>query len=143
VSCPLNKLIRNRRSNAAAGPFSSQPSGPRPVGCFSALLAAFSLFREGPPPCHPEFDFILSKTGTSVRRGYRTPRNHQYMRDETLAPARNDRTGNDMSASTISLTLLLLATIAAVHSDHPTFWLLIGPVPLASGLTALTFLRRK
>src|SRR5208283_3499086 len=26
-------------SNAAAGPFSSQPSGPGPVGCFSALLA--------------------------------------------------------------------------------------------------------
>src|SRR6266446_7485161 len=26
-------------SNAAAGPFSTQPSGPRPVGCFSALLA--------------------------------------------------------------------------------------------------------
>src|ERR1700730_18122693 len=24
---------------AAAGPFSTQPSGPRPVGCFSALLA--------------------------------------------------------------------------------------------------------
>jgi len=28
-------------SNAAAGPFSSQPSGPRPVGCFSALLAPY------------------------------------------------------------------------------------------------------
>ena len=26
-------------SNAAAGLFSSQPSGPWPVGCFSALLA--------------------------------------------------------------------------------------------------------
>jgi hypothetical protein len=65
------------------------------------------------------------------------------MRDETLAPAQNDRTENDMSASTITLTLLLLATIAAVHSDQPTFWLLIGPAPLASGLAALTFLRRK
>ena len=72
------------------------------------------------------------------------------MRDETVAPliaakasARNDRTGNDMSASTITLTLLLLATIAAMHSDQPAFWLLIGPAPLASGLTALTFLRRK
>ena len=28
-------------SNAAAGPFSSQPSGPRPVGCFSASLAPY------------------------------------------------------------------------------------------------------
>jgi hypothetical protein len=28
-------------SNAAAGPFSSQPSGPRPVGCFSALLTPY------------------------------------------------------------------------------------------------------
>ena len=29
----------NFAGNAAAGPFSSQPLGPRPVGCFSALLA--------------------------------------------------------------------------------------------------------
>ena len=41
------------------------------------------------------------------------------------------------------IALLFLATIAAIHSDQPTFWLLIGPAPLASGLTALTVLRRK
>jgi hypothetical protein len=52
-------------------------------------------------------------------------------------------TENDMSASTATLTLLLLATVAAVHSDHPTFWLSIGPAPLAAGLAALTFFRRK
>ena len=28
-------------SNAAAGPSSSQPSGPRPVGCFSGLLTPY------------------------------------------------------------------------------------------------------
>ena len=28
-------------SNAAAGPFSSQPSGPWPVSCFSALLTPY------------------------------------------------------------------------------------------------------
>jgi hypothetical protein len=52
-------------------------------------------------------------------------------------------TENDMSASTATLTLMLLATVAAVHSDHPTFWLSIGPAPLAAGLAALTFFRRK
>jgi hypothetical protein len=32
---------RSRGRGTAAGPFSSQPSGPRPVGCFSALLIPY------------------------------------------------------------------------------------------------------
>src|SRR6516164_9620346 len=37
----ISKAIRNRSRSrgTAADPFSTQPSGPRPVGCFSALLA--------------------------------------------------------------------------------------------------------
>src|SRR5215470_439635 len=37
----ISESIRNRSRSrgTAAGPFSTQPSGPRPVGCFSALLA--------------------------------------------------------------------------------------------------------
>jgi hypothetical protein len=35
------KAIRNRRATQPPAPFSSQPSGPRPVGCFSALLAPY------------------------------------------------------------------------------------------------------
>jgi len=54
-----------------------------------------------------------------------------------------NRTGNDMSVSTATLTLMLLATVAAVHSEQPTFWLSIGPAPLAAGLGAFTFFRRK
>jgi len=36
----ISEWIRNRSGSCrtAAGPFSSQPSGPWPVGCFSALL---------------------------------------------------------------------------------------------------------
>jgi hypothetical protein len=32
---------RSGSRRTAAGPFSTQPSGPRPVGCFSALLAPY------------------------------------------------------------------------------------------------------
>jgi hypothetical protein len=40
IQAGLAYLKRRRpTSNAAAGLFSTQPSGPRPVGCFSALLA--------------------------------------------------------------------------------------------------------
>jgi hypothetical protein len=35
-------------SNAAAGPFSSQPFGPWPVGCFSALLAPYVSIQDTP-----------------------------------------------------------------------------------------------
>src|SRR6266446_4867668 len=59
-------------SNAAAGPFSTQPSGPRPVGCFSALLAR---------PVSIQIWALrsrLEKQPTDLRR------HHHYMRDGTL-----------------------------------------------------------
>src|SRR5271166_358966 len=64
-------------SNAAAGPFSTQPSGPRPVGCFSALLARpvsiqiWALYRQSGSD-------RLEKQPTDLRR------HHHYMRDGTL-----------------------------------------------------------
>jgi len=45
------------------------------------------------------------------------------------------RTRSDMSVPSIILTLVLLGTIVAGHTDHPVFWLLVGPAPLGVGFT--------
>ena len=58
-------------------------------------------------------------------------------------PKRSGWTGNDISASSFSLTLLLLGTIAAADTNHPVFWLSIGPAPLVAGYTILTFFRKR
>src|SRR5580692_2314158 len=65
-------------SNAAAGPFSTQPSGPRPVGCFSSAAAdrpvwiqIWALYRQSGSD-------RLEKQPTDLRR------HHHYMRDGTL-----------------------------------------------------------
>jgi hypothetical protein len=47
-----------------------------------------------------------------------------------------------MGAFSFTLTLQLLGTIAAAHTDHPVFWLLVGPMPLAVGFTLMTFVRQ-
>jgi hypothetical protein len=47
-----------------------------------------------------------------------------------------------MSASGIILTLVLLGTIVAGHTDHPVFWLLVGPAPLGIGFTVIMFFRQ-
>jgi hypothetical protein len=58
-------------------------------------------------------------------------------------PAReSDSSREDMSSFSFTLTLLLSGTIAAANAEHPLFWLLIGPTPLAVGLAAVIFLRR-
>ncbi len=65
------------------------------------------------------------------------------------APARNgqpngsDWRREDMSGLSFTLTLLLLGTVAAAQTDQPVLWLLVGPVPLAVGLVAVAFLRRR
>ena len=56
---------------------------------------------------------------------------------------RSGLTGNDMSTFSFSLTLLLLGTIAAADTNHPVFWLSIGPAPLVAGFTILTLFRKR
>jgi hypothetical protein len=55
---------------------------------------------------------------------------------------RSSGTKSDMSVSSVILTLVLLGTIVAGHTDHPVFWLLVGPAPLGIGFTAITFFRQ-
>lgn len=48
-----------------------------------------------------------------------------------------------MSGSSFVLTLLLITTVAAATADHPAFWLLLGPAPLAALTGAVVFMRSK
>ena len=50
-------------------------------------------------------------------------------------------TREDMGTLSFTLTLLLLATVAAAQTDRPVLWLMIGPVPLALGLAVVGFVR--
>ena len=48
-----------------------------------------------------------------------------------------------MSGSSFVLTLLLITTVAAASADHPAFWLLLGPAPIATLMGAVVFMRSK
>ena len=54
--------------------------------------------------------------------------NDQYPRNSMKAPGNGKR---DMSGFSFVLILMLLCEIAALQTDHPVFWLLVGPTPLA------------
>ena len=47
----------------------------------------------------------------------------------------------DISGFGFLLILILLCEIAAAQTDHPVFWLLVGPTPLALALTAKRLLQ--
>jgi hypothetical protein len=49
----------------------------------------------------------------------------------------------DMGVLSFAWTLVLLSAVAAIQTDQPVLWLLIGPVPLAVGVAAAGFLRRR
>jgi hypothetical protein len=38
---------------------------------------------------------------------------------------------------------MLITTVAAASADHPAFWLLIGPAPLAAVIGAVALARSK
>jgi hypothetical protein len=56
-------------------------------------------------------------------------------------PIKENWTTGDISGFGFALSLVLLGTIVSAYSDHPVFWLLIGPGPLVIGLTLIAFLR--
>jgi hypothetical protein len=62
---------------------------------------------------------------------------------KSVTPPNRSGSRRDMSAFSFCLTLLLLGTIAAANTNHPVFWLLIGPAPLAAGFMVLQFFRKR
>jgi hypothetical protein len=57
-------------------------------------------------------------------------------------PIKENWTSGDISGFGFAFSLVLLGTILSGFSDHPVFWLLLGPGPLVIGLTLIAFLRR-
>src|SRR5258708_34689957 len=51
-------------------------------------------------------------------------------------------TKRDLTVSSFMLALVLVGAVVAAHTDHPVFWLLIGPTPFAVLHTTRTFLRQ-
>jgi hypothetical protein len=49
----------------------------------------------------------------------------------------------DLTVSSFMLALVLVGVVVAAHTDHPVFWLLIGPTPFAVLHTTRTFLRQR
>jgi hypothetical protein len=56
-------------------------------------------------------------------------------------PNKENWTTGDISGFGFAFSLVLLGTIVSAYSDHPVFWLLVGPGPLVIGLTLIAFLR--
>jgi len=56
-------------------------------------------------------------------------------------PIKENWTTGDISGFGLAFSLVLLGTIVSAFSDHPVFWLLVGPGPLVIGLTLIAFLR--
>jgi hypothetical protein len=54
-----------------------------------------------------------------------------------------DTAERDISGFGLVLTLMLLCEIAAAESDHPVFWLLVGPTPLALAVIATRLLAKR
>jgi hypothetical protein len=73
---------------------------------------------------------------SSSRDGHHDPKNR-------ASSNRSHWTREDMGTLSFTLTLLLLGTVAAAQTDQPALWLLVGPGPLAVGLVAAAFFRRR
>jgi hypothetical protein len=52
-------------------------------------------------------------------------------------------TKRDLTVSSFMLALVLVGVIIAARTDHPVFWLLVGPTPFAVLHTTRTFLRQR
>ena len=84
--------------------------------------------------------------GTTNQREEAANQNRPSPRQLRGNPASSNEpnsTRRDMSASSFTLTLVFFGTIAAANTDHPAFWLLIGPAALALAFAAIAFLRQR
>jgi len=56
---------------------------------------------------------------------------HRHLTGNQGSPTRSERSSDDMTPFCFNLTLVLIGTIAAAHTDNPVFWLLAGPRPVS------------
>ena len=79
-----------------------------------------------------------------MSQGNRRERTPVRSRKRTAIPTiGSGDTKRDLTVSSFMLALVLVGVVVAAHTDHPVFWLLIGPTPFAVLHTTTTFLRQR
>jgi hypothetical protein len=85
-----------------------------------------------------------SKQNSKMSQEDRRERTPVRSRKRTAIPTiGSGDTKRDMTVSSFMLALVLVGVVVAAHTNHPVFWLLIGPTPLALLHTTRTFLRQR
>src|ERR1700722_20110418 len=79
-----------------------------------------------------------SKTSKENRRERTPVRNRTRTANPIIGSGDTKR---DLTVSSFMLALVLVGVVLAAHTDHPVFWLLVGPTPIAILHTTRTFLR--
>src|SRR5258708_20419720 len=85
-----------------------------------------------------------SKQNSKMSQENRRERTPVRSRKRTAIPTiGSGDTKRDMTVSSFMLALVLVGVVVAAHTNHPVFWLLIGPTPFAVLHTTRTFLRQR
>ena len=85
-----------------------------------------------------------SKQNSKMSQENRRERTPVRSRTRTAIPTiGSGDTKRDLTVSSFMLALVLARVVVAAHTDHPVFWLLIGPTPFAVLHTTRTFLRQR
>jgi len=111
---------------------------------FCVLCVLFAAIPSSPLYLHPvsrhRFSAKVRQTPQDheSKRALKEPYSYRYSMNK---PIKENWTTGDISGFGFALSLVLLGTIVSAYSDHPVFWLLIGPGPLVIGLTLIAFLR--
>ena len=88
---------------------------------------------------------VKKKADSKLNLSEKLRYSRELFRDATRNLVTQKRPGwaeGDMSASSVIFTIVLLGTILAGHTEHPVFWLSVGPAPLGIGFTAIMVVRR-
>src|SRR5258705_4757076 len=83
-----------------------------------------------------------SKQNSKMSQESRRERAPVRSRTRTAIPTMGS-TKQDLTVSSFMLALVLVGVVVAAHTDHPAFWLLIGPTTFAVLHTTRTFLRER
>ena len=85
-----------------------------------------------------------SKQNSKISRENRRERSPVRSRTITATPTiGSGDTKRDLTVSSFMLALVLVGVVVAAHTDHPVFWLLVGPTPFAVLHTTRTLLRQR
>ena len=74
-----------------------------------------------------------SKQNSKMSQENRRERTPVRSRTRTATPTiGSGDTKRDLTVSSFMLALVLVGVVVAAHTDHPVFWLLVGPILLPS-----------